>query len=159
QMVLFTLICILYPLSWRETVERGVEHGTKMAAVESDIAAGTPPAMLAERHASFLYNPEHPDNLTAYLQMLQKAGIGPFRHLRQDGLMVGSLDVIDAERIVGWAWDKKHPEAPVSVALYDGERLMTTIPANQFREDLKPAGIGGGRHAFYYPTPAELKDG
>jgi hypothetical protein len=84
QMVLFTVICMLFPLSWQETLQRGVHHGQQMAAVEKDVAAGTSPTVLAERYGSFLYDPDRPETLAAYLRMLHHAGIGPFRQLRDD---------------------------------------------------------------------------
>ena len=70
----------------------------------------------------------------------------------------GSLGVTDTTRIVGWAWDKNRPDAPVSVDIYDGNTLLTTVTADQFRKDLVDAGIGNGKHGFVLETPAALKD-
>jgi hypothetical protein len=74
-------------------------------------------------------------------------------------LIEGRFELITKDQIAGWAWDKKQPDRPVTVEFYDGERLMGTVAADQFRQDLAGAGIGNGKHAFYYPTPAVLRDG
>jgi hypothetical protein len=175
QMVFFTLICMLFPLDVQQTLQRGEDHGQQMAAVEKDVAAGTSPAVLAERYGSFLYDPDRPETLAAYLRMLHRARIGPFRLLRDDSEIVspvrggdqeagdalidGRFELIDKDQIVGWVWDKRRPDRPLGVEIYDGERLLETRPADQFRQDLLDAGIGNGKHAFCYPTPAGLKDG
>jgi hypothetical protein len=76
-----------------------------------------------------------------------------------DAIIDGSLDGADENRIFGWAFDKKHPERTLQVDLYDGDRLLATVPADQFREDLPEAKIGDGKHAFSFPTPERLRDG
>ena len=72
---------------------------------------------------------------------------------------LGALDVVDAEVIAGWAWDQTRPDAPIEVEVYDGDALLATVLADQFREDLIGAGIGNGKHGFALPTPAGLQDG
>jgi hypothetical protein len=71
----------------------------------------------------------------------------------------GSLDVVNNECIHGWAWDSTRPDDPISVGIYDGNTLLASVVANEFREDLGPHGIGNGLHAFTYETPKRLKDG
>jgi hypothetical protein len=71
----------------------------------------------------------------------------------------GSLDGADAEGISGWAWDKAAPNEPITVDLFDGDKLLATVRADQPRADLAAAGKGNGRHGFLYPMPAALKDG
>lgn len=71
----------------------------------------------------------------------------------------GTLDVVDADFIRGWAMDGTKPTNPVSVDLYDGAALLASLPAKEFRQDLLDAGKGDGNHAFALPTPARLKDG
>jgi hypothetical protein len=75
------------------------------------------------------------------------------------GTATGTLDTADGENIYGWAWDPKHPDTSIAVDIYDDESLLTSVPADEFRPDLRAAGIGNGRHAFHYPTPSRLKDG
>jgi radical SAM protein with 4Fe4S-binding SPASM domain len=70
----------------------------------------------------------------------------------------GFLDRADAELIGGWAWDRNHPDRRITVDIYDGDRLLAIVTADQFRQDLLDAGKGDGKCAFCYPTPVHLKD-
>jgi hypothetical protein len=71
----------------------------------------------------------------------------------------GHMDIATSKNIRGWAWDKNHPDSPVTVELYDGNILLGSVVADQFRQDLVKAGIGNGKHGFIFPTPNALKDG
>jgi hypothetical protein len=71
----------------------------------------------------------------------------------------GFHDVTNCNGAMGWAWDKNRPEAPIEVDLYDGDTLLATVTASDFRQDLLTAGIGNGQHGFTYPIPPKLKDG
>jgi hypothetical protein len=70
----------------------------------------------------------------------------------------GYLDRIDCRTIWGWAYDANRPNDALDVELYDGDRLLATIPAYTFRPDLALAGKGDGRHAFCIHVPGRLKD-
>jgi len=59
----------------------------------------------------------------------------------------------------GWVLDKHHPDASVSVDLWDGQECLMTFPASDFRQDLTDAGYGNGRHAFHILTPESIRDG
>ncbi len=59
-----------------------------------------------------------------------------------------SVDVADAAGIRGWVWDPEKPDEHVALELFDGDVLLATIVANEFRPDLQQAGIGDGRHGF-----------
>ena len=71
----------------------------------------------------------------------------------------GYHEAMTCEIIYGWAWDSTKPDEPVSVDVYAGDKLLGTIAADQYREDLKAANKGNGKHAFAFPVPADLKDG
>ena len=71
----------------------------------------------------------------------------------------GAHDVADCHHIAGWAYDKSDPDAVVAVAIYDGDLLLSNVPAATFRRDLLDAGIGNGLYSFEYETPPALKDG
>jgi len=71
----------------------------------------------------------------------------------------GSLDKVEVTTLGGWAWDASQPKAAIKVDVYDGEKLLATVPADTYREDLKAAGKGDGNHAFNYSLPANLRDG
>jgi hypothetical protein len=76
-----------------------------------------------------------------------------------DSKLEGHLDIVGGEEIAGWAWDPKKPDTPVKVDVYDGDTLLATVVADQFREDLLKEKIGNGKHGFSIATPAKLKDG
>lgn len=71
----------------------------------------------------------------------------------------GFHDAANCTGLVGWAWDASRPDEPIKVDVYDGDRLLTTLTADEFRQDLLNSKKGNGRHNFSYPLPAQLKDG
>lgn len=75
------------------------------------------------------------------------------------GSFNGYLDAANCYGIGGWAWDSLRPEARTEVEIYDGDVLLAKIPADIYREDLKDAGIGDGKHGFYVALPPSLKNG
>jgi hypothetical protein len=76
----------------------------------------------------------------------------------QAGGYEGFIDEVSCQVVRGWAWDPSRPDAPLTVELYDGNRLLKTLVADQARPDL--VGVkGNGKHMFRETTPAELKDG
>src|SRR6516162_3750474 len=60
----------------------------------------------------------------------------------------GFFGVHEKKRIVGWAWDKTQPNVPLNVDIYDGDKLLGTVAANIFREQLVKEHKGDGMHAF-----------
>jgi membrane protein involved in D-alanine export len=82
-----------------------------------------------------------------------RIGAAPLPHHGSD------VEEADCYEIFGWVWDKHHPYLPINVDLWDGEKYLTTVAANNVRQDLKDAGYGTGRHAFHILTPRALKDG
>src|ERR1051325_592315 len=50
--------------------------------------------------------------------------------------------------IKGWVWDPTEPEKPIALELLDGDNLLATVLASEYRSDLEDAGIGDGRHGF-----------
>lgn len=100
-------------------------------------------------------DPLEPINATATVQKPQvsaaSTGVAP--------VLEGVHDITNCNGIIGWAWDRNHPDNPVKVDIFVGERLLATVTAGDFRQDLLDAGIGDGRHNFMYPVPPQLKDG
>jgi sugar lactone lactonase YvrE len=72
-----------------------------------------------------------------------------------DGFVYGA----DCATFRGWAWDRNKINTVQSIQILDGPKVIATIPANEFRQDLKDAGKGNGIHAFRWSISAELKDG
>ena len=71
----------------------------------------------------------------------------------------GCYDVTNCNGIMAWAWDMNRPNDPVRVDIYDGDARIATVTADEFREDLRAAGKGNGKHSLTLPTPAKMKDG
>ncbi|RVT96827.1 glycosyltransferase [Rhodovarius crocodyli] len=64
------------------------------------------------------------------------------------GSLQSSVDVITRDTIAGWAWDPSRPDHHVEIELLvDGEPRFR-FRADQFRPDLRDAGIGDGRAGF-----------
>jgi GT2 family glycosyltransferase/glycosyltransferase involved in cell wall biosynthesis len=68
----------------------------------------------------------------------------------------GCVEVLSHNQIAGWAWDPQTPDEVVAVDIYDGTQLLMRVRADVFREDLRAAGIGNGRHGFAIGNPGAL---
>lgn len=71
----------------------------------------------------------------------------------------GFFELVACDFLSGWAWDPSRADTPLTVELYDGPRLLVTLLADQFRQDLLDARKGNGRHAFTIATPRDITDG
>jgi len=81
---------------------------------------------------------------------------GPSVSVSEERLPCGNVDAASHERIEGWIWNPSDPGETVTVEIFDGPDLLLRIAANEYREDLKSAGIGTGRHGFSVPNPGLL---
>ncbi|GAB3316056.1 hypothetical protein GCM10027299_05820 [Larkinella ripae] len=71
----------------------------------------------------------------------------------------GYLDKVECGSIRGWVWERSQPNTPYTVEfLADGQVIGTTL-ADVYRDDLKNAGKGNGKHAYSFPVPQSLRDG
>ena len=82
---------------------------------------------------------------------------GPFRV--GDHVYNGAHDGAYCASINGWAWDRSQPNTPIQVDIYDANKKIATVTADQFRQDLLNGGMGNGRHGFALETPQNLQDG
>jgi hypothetical protein len=64
--------------------------------------------------------------------------------------ILGRIDIADAGRVSGWAWDQARPEHRLQVQIWHRDRLLGTTMADRERADLKRNGIGDGCHAFQF---------
>jgi hypothetical protein len=91
-----------------------------------------------------------------HLQAIQRrlaaqAGLTPppVKH----GPLRGFVDQAGPDMVSGWAQDDAQPEIPVCLdILVDGRRVQCVL-ANLYRDDLRQAGIGSGKHSFQYRSP------
>ena len=72
----------------------------------------------------------------------------------QLGTLRGCVDRIRATSISGWAQNSNAPEAPVCLDIYADGKPIGRVLANVYRDDLRRAGYGSGRHAFTFTAPA-----
>jgi len=70
----------------------------------------------------------------------------------------GFHDVANCGGIAGWVWDSLRPNTPIAVDIYDGDTLLATVQAGEFRRDLLIARKGNGSHAFVYGMRSTLRD-
>ena len=71
----------------------------------------------------------------------------------------GYLDIANCDAIIAWGWDMNHPNEPIKLDIYDGNLLVSTVTADNFRQDLLDVGKGNGKHAIFWPIPPQMKDG
>ena len=74
----------------------------------------------------------------------------------QGGPLMGKVEWVDRALISGWAWLPDHPNVPVVLEVKDGTSVVAIAVADQFRSDLRRAGIGNGHHAFHVELPRPL---
>lgn len=74
------------------------------------------------------------------------------------GSFEGYLGGLDCDVLTGWAWNRNKPNAPVYVQILDGQQVIATVIADDFRQDLKDAGRGNGAHGFSFSIPETLKN-
>ena len=65
----------------------------------------------------------------------------------------GRLEGATRQRLHGWVFRESRPSKAVSLTIECNDRILCRITANRFREDLREAGIGDGRHAFATALP------
>jgi hypothetical protein len=74
------------------------------------------------------------------------------------GKLRGNVDAVrDEWKVDGWAQDSSHPELPVLLEVLLEGRVIGTVLACDFRNDLLQAGIGQGRCSFVFNSPVRLR--
>lgn len=69
------------------------------------------------------------------------------------GTLRGYVDQSGPRAVTGWAQDLSEPEQPVCLDILLNGRRLARVLANQYRADLRRAGIGSGKHAFEWLVP------
>ncbi|MBF0463743.1 MAG: radical SAM protein [Nitrospirae bacterium] len=72
----------------------------------------------------------------------------------------GYIEGFDKTGFSGWAYNKKNPDTPVDIEIYDSstQTHIGTVPADTYRKDLEESGIGNGCHAFHFFFPEYMAD-
>ena len=92
------------------------------------------------------------------VRLAQRAGLrGAAESAQRGSLQIGALrgyiDHIGATSIAGWGQNSDAPEVPVCLDVFVSAKLVGRVLANTYRNDLKRAGLGSGRHAFDFRPP------
>jgi hypothetical protein len=72
---------------------------------------------------------------------------------RDSGPIVGHCDGFRGSMLLGWAWHPEQPDRTVEIELLIDGEIFATVPARQYRGDLRSAGIGDGRYGWRIPFP------
>jgi len=71
----------------------------------------------------------------------------------------GWLDVANCDTISGWVWNRNASGTTLRVDIIANGAQIAQATADVFRQDLKNANKGDGKHGFAFATPARLKNG
>ena len=69
------------------------------------------------------------------------------------GEYLGRIDECAGGIVAGWAFDRDPAGNPVEVEVLVNDEVVAAARADLFREDLRTAGLGDGRHAFQIGVP------
>ncbi|MCA1594224.1 MAG: hypothetical protein LC754_16680 [Acidobacteria bacterium] len=79
-----------------------------------------------------------------------------FYYLAFNPFFRGTVDVVDAERVAGWAVDDSQPDARVEVQLYVDDHFVSSRLADEPRPDVLNAGRAADeRHGFVFVLPTQ----
>ena len=67
--------------------------------------------------------------------------------------LIGTIDVIEQHRVIGWAFDELQPDAPVTLLVTINGQPVAVV-ADDYRADLEQAGYGNGNHGFSFDLPS-----
>src|ERR1700682_5145062 len=73
--------------------------------------------------------------------------------------LVGFLDTVQNETIVGWAQIPFEPRLPAIVDISIDQHAVGSVKANVFRDDLREQGIREGFAGFRFAIPVGYQDG
>jgi hypothetical protein len=101
QTCLVAPLVLLWPLNSVQLVCYGEKHRATLEAVERDVRDGKTAAEVVKSHAEDLNDQYKRNRLVAYMNMLRRAGIGPFRHLGE------GPDLVDAKEAANERWHRQ----------------------------------------------------
>jgi hypothetical protein len=71
--------------------------------------------------------------------------------------VVGYVEALTTDRILGWAWAPASPESRAAIELRLGDAVIASTAADLPRADLVSSGIGDGRHAYDIAIPPDVR--
>jgi chitinase len=108
-----------------------------------------------ESNENFFVNLSNPVNVT----LADSQGVGTILNDDASPVYEGWVDIADCNSIIGWAADRNRLNTSITVSIYDGNNLVTNIPASDLRSDVGAYLGDNGRHGFAITTPWQFKDG
>ena len=75
------------------------------------------------------------------------------------GRIVGFIDLLDADRVVGWVCDFGQPGKPVAFRVVIDQEFSQSISADIYRGDVQEAGYGCTNVGFHCNIPPRFRDG
>ena len=88
-----------------------------------------------------------------FLVLLLAVSLAAYSHLNPP--IRGAIDVADAARIAGWAYDPREPNAHLEVQLFIDDQFVAVRQADEQREDLVHAGAAqNSQHGFTFAVPS-----
>ncbi|MFN7931326.1 MAG: hypothetical protein U0Y68_26035 [Blastocatellia bacterium] len=87
-----------------------------------------------------------------FLLLLLVVSYAAYSHLNPP--IRGAIDVTDATRIAGWAYDPREPNTPLEVQLFVDDKFASERRADEPREDLvRAAAAQNPAHGFTFAVP------
>jgi hypothetical protein len=87
-----------------------------------------------------------------FLILLIAISLAAYSHLNPP--IRGAIDIADAARVAGWAYDPREPNAHLEVQLFIDGQLVTSRRADERRDDLVTAGAAmNAMHGFSFSVP------
>jgi hypothetical protein len=74
----------------------------------------------------------------------------------------GFFEFADCNNASGWVWDKKYPNAALTVELMEGDKVLATTRASSYLEYVKTGGYGPGNtgnYGYKFTIPPAINDG
>lgn len=87
-----------------------------------------------------------------FLVILIAISLAAYSHLNPP--IRGAIDIADATRIAGWAYDPREPNAGLEIQLFIDGKLVASRRADEQRDDLVMAGAAANvMHGFSFSVP------
>jgi hypothetical protein len=145
--------CVIAEGTWSETFADGpgLRAAFHNAAEYDALYPDEPPPEALSLCAA---RPERGAALDAVLRpLVAQAASG-----RATGPLHGVVDLVNGEwKLEGWAHDSHNAELPVLLEILLENRVIGSVLACDFREDLRQAGFGQGRCSFVFNSPVRLR--
>ncbi len=76
-----------------------------------------------------------------------------------DAVYQGFIDSVSCDSLTGWAADRNRLNTSITVKIYDGATLVTTVIARDVRDDVGNYLHDNGKHGFAIQLPSRFKNG